>query len=327
MKLTTLLGLILSGFVFCASPSVAEETLTLRPTSQIERSTIRLSDVFDALPAGKDIDIAVAPAPGKSVTYDTRVLAQLARQHGLNWQPQSMVDKSVLTRAATALPLDRIEQAVLDKVAEKNALPSGTTEVLWDNKNLNILLPAEVAPDFSLVNFTYDQQNNRFRGELVVQMGQTGATPITKPLSGRLIVKRMVPVLAKHLTAGTVVGARDLMLVSVGQEQIGIDVLTAESAIIGQELRHDHAEGQFVRTRDVAPPRLVTRGALVTLRVETPLMQITTQGRALQDGAKGDVIRVTNTQSNRVIEGVIEADGIVRVPALQKIAAIDSQKE
>lgn len=37
------------------------------------------------------------------------------------------------------------------------------------------------------------------------------------------------------------------------------------------------------------------------------------QGRAQQDGAKGEVVRILNTQSNRTIEAVVIGSGLVEV--------------
>jgi flagella basal body P-ring formation protein FlgA len=42
-------------------------------------------------------------------------------------------------------------------------------------------------------------------------------------------------------------------------------------------------------------------------------MRLTAQGRALQDGAAGEVIRVVNTKSNTTVTGVVVADGTVSV--------------
>ena len=67
-------------------------------------------------------------------------------------------------------------------------------------------------------------------------------------------------------------------------------------------------------------PRLVTRGSIVTMKIETPSLTVTAQGRALQDGKLGDTVRVTNTQSNRMIEGTVESDGTVKVATVRKVA-------
>ncbi len=47
------------------------------------------------------------------------------------------------------------------------------------------------------------------------------------------------------------------------------------------------------------------RGDLVTVVLETPSLQLTAQGKALEDGAKNALVRVENTKSNRVIDAAV----------------------
>ncbi|HMA14754.1 MAG: flagella basal body P-ring formation protein FlgA [Bacteroidota bacterium] len=42
-------------------------------------------------------------------------------------------------------------------------------------------------------------------------------------------------------------------------------------------------------------------------------MQLTAQGRALENGAEGDVVRVMNTSSNTVVSAVVIDSGVVEV--------------
>lgn len=294
-----------------AFPAWAGSPVTLRHNVEIKGPSIRLSDVFDGLPDGLDRDIAIAPAPGKSVTYDLRVLNGLTDQYRLEWQPQSTSEKTVLTRAATLISADMLQSAVLQKIKDKIKNDRTSVEILFDKRDLEIFLPANQAPDFSLINFTYDEPNHRFRTEFVAQA--EGHPTVNQTITGRVIVKKSVPVLTRRLAAGTAIGKGDLTWLTLNEDQIGSDVLTDAAQIVGQELRHDQVEDEVLRVHDVIEPRLVTRGALVTLKIQTPLMLITTQGKALQDGTKGDVVRVTNVQSNRIVEGTVEATGVVRV--------------
>lgn len=61
-------------------------------------------------------------------------------------------------------------------------------------------------------------------------------------------------------------------------------------------------------------PKLVRRGQPVTLSVRSGSLSITTQGRALADGRAGDLVRVV-TPSSRTVQGVVEADGAIRIAA------------
>lgn len=58
----------------------------------------------------------------------------------------------------------------------------------------------------------------------------------------------------------------------------------------------------------------------MTMKIETPFILITAQGKAQQDGAEGETVRVINTQSNRMVEGVVVAPGVVEIRTAQKIA-------
>lgn len=310
-------AVFLFALLLISLPCRAGTPVTINPSVELSKGAIRLSDVFSGIPLDADKDVALSPMPGKSVTYDARVLAKLAQANDLDWQPASLTDKVVLTRGATKITADMIEKSVREKLSSSESLKNKTIEVVFDNKGLVINLPSDKTPDYTVANFAYDEAGRRFRGEIIADLG---AGKDYLPISGRVNVKKTVPVLARPLSSGTVVGAADLDWVTVNEEQIAADILTDGQNVIGQELRHDQGSGDYLRARDVIPPRLVTRGSLVAIKVETPVMIITAQGRALQDGGKGDVVRVTNTQSNRVVEGTVESTGVVRVGTLQKMA-------
>lgn len=320
MKAMVRKSLLITTLCLLALPAWAKHPVTLKHNVEINRPSIRLADVFDGLPEGLDRDIAVAPAPGKSVTYDLRVLGKLAEDYRLEWQPQSTAEKTILTRASTQITASMIEQVVKDKIKAMRQNNDDALEIVFDNKNLDVALPSNRAPDFDLVNFSYDAAQHRFRSELVAQ---TGAQPVNVPVSGRVVVKKNIPVLSRRLAAGTSIGQSDLSWIAINEEHLGTDVLTSAESLVGQELRHDHAEGELLRSRDVIAPRLVVRGSMVTMKIQTPAMLITTQGRALQDGAKGDVVRITNLQSNRIVEGTVEATGVVRVGPFLSVASAE----
>lgn len=60
-------------------------------------------------------------------------------------------------------------------------------------------------------------------------------------------------------------------------------------------------------------PRLVRKGDLVTLLAEIAGVNVRMTGKALADGAAGTSIQVSNLSSQRVIEGTVIAEGVVKV--------------
>lgn len=320
MKQALRLFLVLFLIFGLCAPALADALVSLRPMSEIKGAAIRLGDVFDGVPKEVDVDIAIAPEPGKSVTYNAQVLIQLAQQYHLIWRPQSASDAAVLTRAYTEVSADKIREAIERKIKDEYAKKADSIEVQFDNRQVGFFLPADQESSFEVVSFSYDARNRRFHADIAAP---AGSSFVKQRLTGRVSVKKEIPVLARRVTGQTVLGAGDLTWRAEAEERLPRDVLTDAAQIVGLELRTDGNEGDMLRMRDLLPPRLVTRGSLVTLKVETPLMQITVRGRSLGDGAKGDVVRVTNMQSKRVVEGVVEADGIVRVDLTQKIASVE----
>lgn len=316
---TVILGAV--AVAFCSSVQAASP-VTLHYTTELSKPAIRLSDVFAGVPEEIDRDIATSPAPGKSVTYNLRVLNGLVEQYRLDWQPSSTSDKAVLTRAATKITQEMIREAVIKKIAaqDDNMKSGGKVDVMFDNRGLEINLSSDRAPDFALNNFNYDSIGKRFRAQIAAD---TGAAPVIQNISGRVIIKRDVPVLSRRLSSGTTISNSDIEFKLVSGEQLTGDVITDAKQIEGMELRHDVQEGQLLHSRDVILPRYVIRGSLVTIKIKTPVLLITAQGRSLQDGGVGDIVRVTNTQSNRVIEGVVEAPGVVRIQTSQKLASAE----
>lgn len=317
LRLSVFGAFFLAAALLAASPAWALDGIHLKPQVTIDSAEIRLGDVFDGVPADIDRAIARAPEPGKRVVYDVAILAKLARAYRLDWRPLGMNERSVLTRAANRIDNGMITQAVA-KALHENGM-EGEITVTLDNRNLEINLPTDIAPDFIVANLSLDRANARFAADLVAAPDSPRSVHV--PLTGRAVAMIDVPVLVRSLNMGDVIGKSDLDLTSVPADRAG-DMIRNSEDLIGKEVRRAVGTGQPIKSKDVAPPRLVLRGNLVTMRIATPLMQVTAQGRAMQDGARGEVIRVMNTQSNRMVEAMVEETGVVRIDAARKLASL-----
>ena len=63
-------------------------------------------------------------------------------------------------------------------------------------------------------------------------------------------------------------------------------------------------------------PALVQRNDVVTIFYEAPGINLTLRGQAQEAGALGDTINVMNTQSKRMLQGVVIGAGRVAVAAV-----------
>lgn len=323
------LWLVIAASVGSPTPCGAMQSVALRDQVELKGSTVRLSDLFEGVPSGVDRDIAQAPAPCQSAVYDRVVLGRLAKAYRLDWQVKDGgADRATVTAACVKITQDAIRQAVINKVKDSGV--RGGIELAFDRSDVEIALPSGRSGQFDLANFSYDPVGKRFSGEIVPSGGNGSglSAKARMTVSGRVTIKQLVPVLARRLEAGATIGAKDLDLIEMPEDRISGATLTESEKIVGMELRRSMPSGEMLRENDVMAPRFVQRGMLVTMKFETPFLQLTAQGRALLDGAKGDVVRVVNTQTNRMVEGVVEGPGLVVVQtqplAAQKMAAAKS---
>ncbi len=85
--------------------------------------------------------------------------------------------------------------------------------------------------------------------------------------------------------------------------------------IIGMAATRRLAAGSIVRSSDIGRPQIVRRGEPVTITLRSGTLTITSSGRALASGAKGDLVRVVATATSRTLDGIVEGSGAVRIAA------------
>jgi flagella basal body P-ring formation protein FlgA len=81
----------------------------------------------------------------------------------------------------------------------------------------------------------------------------------------------------------------------------------------GHRLKRSLPVGTALTVDMLQPDVLVRRGQQVTLIAANSSVQIRAQGLALTEGAATERVRVQNVSSLKVVEGVVESDGVVRV--------------
>jgi flagella basal body P-ring formation protein FlgA len=79
------------------------------------------------------------------------------------------------------------------------------------------------------------------------------------------------------------------------------------------ESRRNLAQGTVLTPSNLSPRLLVRSGQRVTLVLNYNGMQIRSTGEALQSASLGEVIKVRNTQSLKIVEGVVSGEAQVRV--------------
>lgn len=120
---------------------------------------------------------------------------------------------------------------------------------------------------------------------------------------GRVQAVSSVVVSKVALKRNQVIAEEDLSLEERESGDIDDDALRDMAAAVGKRVRRTLRVNEILRSSYLEQLPLVKRGDLVTIVAESASLKIIAQGKALENGAKGEVIRVLNRSSKKEVLG------------------------
>ena len=120
-------------------------------------------------------------------------------------------------------------------------------------------------------------------------------------------------VLRRALARRSPVAADDVELQTRRLPGVESGFITDLGSLTGRRLRRALPAGTPLTAEELVPDVLVKRGQQVTLLAANGSIEIRAQGHALTEGGASERVRVQNVNSLKVVEGVVESDGTVRV--------------
>lgn len=325
-RMALALGLVLAGTpvaVLAADVASPKDIATvappasLHPNVEVREAVVRLGDLFDGAGAYADRTVIQAPEPGKRISLDAAWLYKVAKAYGVQWRPLSRNDRAVVERAAQTVDDRRIVEEVRDALIAKG-LPADA-EVIFNQTSAQLQVAADAEPEIKVESVTYDERGRRFNCTVAIHTGTSDVKRVR--LAGRAFTTIEVPVLARGLKKGEVIATKDLKWIKMRTDDVRQDVVTDADSLMGMTPGRFVRDGVPLRVADVQKPILVEKNALVTIILKTPMMSLTVQGQALEEGARGASIRVQNTLSSKAVVGTVIDTNVVSVQTMASIAA------
>jgi flagella basal body P-ring formation protein FlgA len=302
------------------NPGLASQMATGTPIlvtrAIVQGDTVKLGDLFRNIGDKASLPVDVAPAAGQTVTYHAVQIANIARTHSLDWKPNNQFDRVAVERASKMVARDLIDQAVVKALAEQGAPTEVEVEI--SNWQFRMFVPIEKPMTVSLESVVYDTQSKRFSGTISAPAGDPNAE--RAQLHGRIYQVVEVPVLRRRINAGDVIRREDIEFMKVRDYQALRGIIVSPGALIGFTPRRALSEQTVLRESDVQQLVLVNRNETVTVTLNTSTMSLSTQGKALDNGAKGETVRVLIAKSNRTLEGTVTGPNTIAIRAPAKVA-------
>lgn len=281
----------------------------LRESAQIDGKIIYLGDIFSNTGDKDNIALAYAPKPGKRSVFDARWLSRVAKAYQLDWRPLGHRDHIVVQRLSTVITQDEIAEQLKEALADQGVDPD--MEISFSNRQIRLHIAGTGNGEIGFEDIAYDPRTNRFAVVVFAPAGDPSAQ--RNRLTGRLYPTTEIPVAAHRLLKDDVIGKSDIRWARVRNSRLQNDTLSNIEDVIGKAPKRGIREGHTFRSSSIREPLLVEKGSLVTIVLQSRQMYLTAQGKAMQSGSDGDVIRITNTQSNKTIEAEVVGSGRVAV--------------
>jgi flagella basal body P-ring formation protein FlgA len=155
-------------------------------------------------------------------------------------------------------------------------------------------------------------QNPLRSGRGTVAVSCAGATPWRLYVPVRAVQQIEVLITRRSVQAGTILSAEDFVATPRPSTALPLEYLTDAQQAVGLTVRRTIPAGTVLAPGVLDFPQLVERGSLVTLISSGGPVFVKSEGVALEPGRLKQRIRV-RSQSGRVVEGMVQAQGQVRV--------------
>ena len=293
--------------------------ITLNAAALVEADSVRLSDIAtvtgisqDQLNAVGATIVARSPQPGQTRFVDIDYIRIRLKQAGIDTTSMTFngAPDVRVTRQAATLPTQRIRQAV--EMAIRSRMP-------WKNEDVTIgeivLDEAIQLPTGRLTYRIETSRNEDYLGRMIVALHLlVDGEPVRKVwVNTTISVMADVVTVIRPLGKHAYIQLGDLTVERRDLSDLSSDTVSRiEDALGNRTTRMIYPRTVLQSSMFVSPP-LVRRGDIVKIVANAGPMTITATGMVKQQGGKGEMVRVVNTDSNRIITARVTGPGAVEV--------------
>lgn len=289
----------------------AAEAASPRAHVTLSGGSLTLGDVFPDANANRAHVLAPAPAVGQDMVLGAGDLMRISNAFNLGWNPDaSPVRQTVVSAQGVRIVGSEIMGAIESAVEAE--LGIDTVELGFDTPIDTVAFRTETTPQIEVSAVKLDRSRDVFSAD-VKFVDANGRAQGAFTAVGRFYATLEVPVLAHAVKAGDEIRAGDIDYVRIRTNAVAGRMIVNAEDLVGMSPRRTLPAGKVISATDLAMPRLVKKGQLVTMVLKTPVMSLTVQGKALSDGAQGEVIKVSNTSSQKIIDAVVSGHQEVTV--------------
>ena len=159
-----------------------------------------------------------------------------------------------------------------------------------------------------------DNKNSRLPGNISLLVSCNQASkPWKIYIQASVNAYKNIIVAKSPIIRGQLIRNSDLVLQRRDITNLNGNYLTETRLVAGMVARQSIQQGQILKPYLLSRSRIIRRGDHVTILAETGSISVQMRGKALNDAFNGGRVRVLNTRSKRIVEGIAIRPGTVQV--------------
>jgi flagellar basal body P-ring formation protein FlgA len=309
----TLVGAFALLLALASSAAAQSDRPALRGNVTVAGEIVRIGDLVENAGPVADVAIFRAPDLGTAGAVSTERIVEAIRPHQLIDIDTHGLAEVIVTRASRAIAPPEISTSITQALSRQYGLGDAHDISLnFDLPVHMVQVEAAASGGLQVLALSYDPRSGRFDAKLDLP-----SSPLLHDnpprFTGTAIQTVDAVTVNRPIERGEVLQAADLTVVRRPKAQAS--GLAAMNAAVGMAARRPLHPGQALAMADLAKPDIVQRNDTVTLVYEAPGLTLTLRGQAQDAGALGETIGVLNTQTKRVVQGVVSGPDRVMVAA------------
>lgn len=218
---------------------------------------------------------------------------------------------TLIAKSAFALTLgiDDVAEAVKAEFVEKGLGDSVDLEFFGGKTSFDI----GNAKDFKILLDKLETSEGSDKFSVEAEIFADGESVAQTKLSGRYFVLQEIAVPLRDVSKDEIIKQEDVSYLMVRAGKIKNDTLRDDYKLVGKQAVRTLKAGKPVSEKDVREEVIVRKGQDVLVVYKNKGLQITSKMEALEDGAKGERIKLLNTKSGKEVAGKVVDKNMVEV--------------
>jgi len=310
---------MLTSLVLAPAHAADAIAVSLKKAVRINRNAVRLIDIahLSGGAAGQQETIgttivATSPLPGQTRFVGIDYIRIRLKQAGIDTDHIRFSGPSDvrITRESVALPVERIQRAV--EASIRRRMPWTPRDVVIGDIDIDDTLEL---PDGKLTYRILPAANEDYLGRTVLAVHLfVDGEPVRKIWAQTTIaVMTDVVMVVRPLAKRKRIERADLTIVRRDLAALPAESVQRIDDAIGHRTTQMIYPQSILQPNMYPTPPVVQRGDIVKITAVAGPLIITATGKVKQQGRKGEMVRVVNTDSNRIITARVTGPGAVEV--------------